>query len=567
MARFIPKIDLSAIQNCGERLVAKALSEQLPHDCVVYHSYPWLRRFCGPGVKGGHLVEGEVDFVIVHPKYGIAILEVKGGSIEYNVKEGEWIRMQDQGPVTIKNPFRQAEKNLHAIKDILLKHNDFRNKSSIPFAYGYAVVFPSCQFVGELPPYIDQSILFTAKDLQSFGKRIDDMFAAWSRSLNSAHIKASDQEAIQEALSPMFHLTPVLWRTIEDQEERIKKLTADQERLLNFLQGHNRVAIEGVAGSGKTILALSQAQRFAREGKKTALICYNRQLADWLGKQIPDRFLSFIDVDTFHGFCKKCASLANVTYSPPRQNDDSEIKDKFYKYTAAELLDKSLSLISNSMKYDAIVVDEGQDFHDVWWVVLEKLYQKSMGNQPLFIFFDPKQSLYLDQIALPPNIGKPYLLSENCRNTRKIASYCSNILSVKISLKEDAPEGSSPLELQGSTWDDVIRLAKQQIQDWCLRERGALKPNQVAILMLNEWRKWPSEFGNIRIVSDMDAWRNGKGVLLTTCRKFKGLEADAIVIAGVPVPGMSRLYGKPDHYVASSRAKHLLKVIYYSSNW
>ncbi len=50
-------------------------------------------------------------------------------------------------------------------------------------------------------------------------------------------------------------------------------------------------------------------------------------------------------------------------------------------------------------------------------------------------------------------------------------------------------------------------------------------------------------------------------VLLATHRRFKGLEADALVLAGIPEPGSSKYYSKADHYVASSRAKHVLAVV------
>ena len=36
---------------------------------------------------------------------------------------------------------------------------------------------------------------------------------------------------------------------------------------------------------------------------------------------------------------------------------------------------------------------------------------------------------------------------------------------------------------------------------------------------------------------------------------------DALILAGVPEPDSTSYYTKADHYVASSRAKHLLEVI------
>ena len=43
-------------------------------------------------------------------------------------------------------------------------------------------------------------------------------------------------------------------------------MTDDQQRILDILANPSRAAIESVAGSGKTILALAKAQAIARDG-------------------------------------------------------------------------------------------------------------------------------------------------------------------------------------------------------------------------------------------------------------------------------------------------------------
>ena len=61
------------------------------------------------------------------------------------------------------------------------------------------------------------------------------------------------------------------------------------------------------------------------------------------------------------------------------------------------------------------------------------------------------------------------------------------------------------------------------------------------------------------VTKDFDAWRKGKGVLITSWARFKGLEADAIVILEMPAPDSDQ--ERANRYVARSRAKHLLTVI------
>jgi UvrD-like helicase C-terminal domain len=89
---------------------------------------------------------------------------------------------------------------------------------------------------------------------------------------------------------------------------------------------------------------------------------------------------------------------------------------------------------------------------------------------------------------------------------------------------------------------------------------GGLKPYQVAVLAPgNTERDWPADFQTVPLTKDFDAWRKGKGVLIASWARFKGLEADAIVIVEMLAPDNDQ--ERTNHYVARSRAKHLLTVI------
>ena len=76
-------------------------------------------------------------------------------------------------------------------------------------------------------------------------------------------------------------------------------------------------------------------------------------------------------------------------------------------------------------KFDAVVVDEGQDFHELWWTSLESVFRDPHDKTCYYVFFDPNQNLYVQEPCLPEEFGQPYLLQENCRNTVRIATHCS----------------------------------------------------------------------------------------------------------------------------------------------
>lgn len=65
---------------------------------------------------------------------------------------------------------------------------------------------------------------------------------------------------------------------------------------------------------------------------------------------------------------------------------------------------------------------------------------------------------------------------------------------------------------------------------------------------------------DLTFTENLDPRRAGRGVLLSTCR-YKGLEADAQILAGIPNPDTKKYFSNADYYVAASRGKHLLTVI------
>ncbi len=557
MARLIPKVDVSTITNGGERIIATELVRQLPESCLVYHSYPWLHLTRSDYSRKQFLQPGETDFIVVVPDHGLLVLEVKGGTIEYEPGAHEFFRVHDRGARDkIQNPFDQASRNLYAIRDMILAHDSLRGQNILPFAHGYAVAFPHCVYSGPLPPDAEREIVFSANDVPDLANKVRRALEVWSRTTHARPIDERMRDAIQESLSPIFKLTPVLWRTVEDQEEKLKRLTTDQEMVLGMLAKQPRAAIEGVAGSGKTILAMAQAQRFARQGKKTLLLCFNRPLADWLDQQLPAKFRELVTIDTFHRLCSTYCKQASIPFNGAM--GDAE----FWSYTAPDLLMNACQSLGPEHKFEAIVVDEGQDFQDLWWMALEKVQRTADPTFPLYVFYDPKQNIYISQPTLPSNLAGPFVLPTNCRNTRLIARMCGEIIHETIDVHEEAPNGSAPKVVVAVSDADVVKRAREQVQEWCLRDRGNLSWSKVAILTTTDpGKEWPANFGNIPLTDNFDHWRAGKGVLLSTCRRFKGLEADALILAGIPKPDTKKYFSNADYYVAASRGKHLLTVI------
>jgi|TARA_R110002051_G_scaffold3396_1_gene18378 hypothetical protein len=551
LARLIPKVEVSDISVKSERDVAKYLVELLPDDCIIYHSYPWLNTTRND--KGNTtLKEGETDFVVIIPSHGMLILEVKGGEIKYDEENRQWNRVLSNGRLKqIQDPFEQANRNTHFLENVI-KQIGYNGSSSLPFGYGYAVVFPDCEYSGSIPPGATPSIIFSANDLEYLDRRIKSTLTQWVRRDRPVQLSSEDIKNIQRAISPSFSLLPILFRKIEDQEEKLFRLTKDQMMLLDFLAVRKRACIKGVAGSGKTMLAQAQAEKFADAGMKTLLVCYNKTLAKWLRDNISPDYSEIITVIHFHGLCSEWCKKARIPFKPPLNDEE-----KFWQEDAPDLLIDAIDYLDNN--FDAVIVDEGQDFHSDWWIPLEHI--NSAGDEgTMYVFYDPNQNLYIGQDASLPALGEPFNLPVNCRNTKLIAGLCSSILDLEIPTKEDAPFGDEPKILQLESSFEIRKNVERYVHEWV--NQGKLKPSQVAVLspfkLNNSSLADCNKLRGIELTDDVSRWKAEKGILFSTVKGFKGLEADAILLIDVPKIDEASLFKKSDYYVACSRAKHLL---------
>ncbi|EAQ96902.1 nuclease-related domain-containing DEAD/DEAH box helicase [Congregibacter litoralis] len=554
MARLIPKVAIQEIGVKSERDTAKYLVDLLPNDCIVYHSYPWLKT--DRNDRGNTtLREGETDFVIILPTHGMLVLEVKGGEITYDDETRQWSRILDSGRLKpIQDPFEQVRRNMHYLEDAI-KRRGYQGATNLPFTYGYAVVFPDCEYRGPAPPGSEASVIFSASDLPFIDRRIMSALGQWSRREKVSPLSPDDIRKITKAISPAFDLLPVLFRKLEEQEEKLFRLTTEQRNLLNFLGSRKRACIEGVAGSGKTMLAQAQAEKFAEAGKTTLFVCYNKNLAAWIRESIPDCYSDLIVVRHFHALCSEWVRKAGMSFSPPKNG-----AEQFWREKAADELMDAIDMLPE--RFDAVIVDEGQDFYPNWWMPLEMINANGEEGS-MYVFYDPRQNLYLDQVGSLPALGEPFELPTNCRNTRLIARRCAEILSVDVPTRDDAPLGEEPILVSVELGYDVKKRVERYLRTWI--KDGKLEPRQVAILSPNTKArsslKSLTSIMGILVTDDLTQWKENNGVLFSTVKGFKGLEADAVILIDVPQETQGSHFTASDYYVACSRAKHLLVVI------
>jgi len=552
MPQLLPAIDIATIKPDSEREVISALMRQLPEECIILHSWETLRRDRGPDGRGvARLVQGEADAVVLWPGKGMLVLEVKGGGISVD-NNGRWTTTDRHGcQHDIKDPFAQARRNMHTIVDRVAE-NLGMPKQKLGFTYGYAVVMPSKRTEGALSANVDRDILCDGIGLAKIGLFVERALKVWGGKVDP-NARTVSLTKVRDALLPSMRLMPSLVARIQTENSVLHRLTQEQSKFLDYVRVQTRARVWGGAGSGKTMLAVQQARRFATEGKQTMFLCYNRSLAAWLREATSDDRVPF-EVLTFHELCESVTKKAGFAF------EVSEDADDFWKCETAELLIEHAD--AAGLKIDALVVDEGQDFRASWWDALACLVP---DEAPVYAFYDEHQNLFLaeGESALIDWLPLRFDLPINCRNTRAIADWCANIVSISSGVCSGAPEGLAvTVDISGN--EDVRRAQVEKlISAWLTKEK--IDPQRIAILSPCRPERGclgkVASIAGVPLTSDIAEWQCGKSVLLTTIRSFKGLEADALVMIDLPKPGSKRVFGTADFYVGCSRAKSVLHLI------
>lgn len=562
MALMIPDVDPSQIEHASEEPVYVALRDQLENGFIVLHSYPWLR----PWRFESALVEGEADFVILHPQHGMLVLEVKGGrDIRFDGRR--WTRGAKDGPKKFQDPFRQAARNMHALVSIIEERSGARVKKD-GFVYGYAVVFPDVDYEGSPPPHADKAIVISRRHLPFIKQAIMTAFHEWTAEPRVLQ-QSQYLTLLNDCLMPRFRVFRPVAPDIATTVDRLLELTETQAQVFEGLYAQNRVLVEGVAGSGKTFLALMRAMAFARENKRTLFLCYNKELAFWLRRQVMEDpttipYRSHLTVRNFHALAAELANAAGISFQPA---NGGPLNQSFWDEEVPDLLEQSALILDGDGKnphFDAIVVDEAQDFSVEWWYAITQSLLSSPDG-PIYAFLDPNQSLR-GEVQLPPvDFETRFRLNLNCRNTRKIATASAAILAIESNDFPRAPLGVEPRLVRASTQRHQKGLVLQELRR--LLQREDLSPRQIALIGPAAKHKGSladvDSVDDVALVTSADSWRDEEGILVTTARSFKGLEADVVLLYDLGEFG--RLFRKEDLYVACTRAKVLLIAIVHGS--
>ncbi len=531
MPRFIPRLPEDRPKASeAEKAVFDALESKLSPQWIVLHNLPYVSRD-----QEGMLHDGEIDFVLYHPTRGMVILEVKGGEIAY--REGKWF--QDGTPIT---PMAQVRKNKYAIKALLRE----KLNREAPLRITHALCFPRCQGANIPWPPEARGLTICREelkgDLEEFLFRLLDMTPLPRGLRADVHL---DEEEIINVLEPEFELPRRLPFRLEEDSRVFERLTAEQTTIMEAMEAFPRLLIRGGAGTGKTVLALKKARMLADEGKEVLLLCYNELLAKKIQKNL-EKDYSPVQAMTFFRFC---ADTLNVTKQDYEKHVDNP---RFYEESMPIVMGNHLDMYP--LTFDAVIVDEGQDFTPIMWKVILRLV-KPEGQ--FYVFYDPEQNIFRDELHLPDMATPPVILCRNCRNTRKIIQALKPYHDQKMLAMDGTPEGADVMVLEG----DCRKNLESVLNTLFAVER--VPQADVVILgahsLANTCLGKDPTVGKFRIVENSFATNDAGELRYFTYMKFKGCESRVVIL--LEVNDNDPRWQKTGRYTAMSRATHLLIIL------
>ena len=210
----------------------------------------------------------------------------------------------------------------------------------------------------------------------------------------------------------------------------------------------------------------------------------------------------------------------------PDGADQRQQSEEFFNVQLPEYLLQALDVVPD--RFDAIVVDEGQDFFADWWAVLLLCLQDAEKGI-LYIFYDQNQNIWNEKADFPLDL-EPFTLSENLRNTRQIHQLLEGYFKGE-DYNGAGPDGGAVEYIETGDGENKVALYSV-LTDLVKKITGKEKVKSSDIVVLTGKRRDDSllagfeELAGYRLTSRMD----GQGIVFTSIRRFKGMERAVVIL-------------------------------------
>jgi hypothetical protein len=558
MAEMIPD-RLPSEASAGEKRVFAAL-QQLHDECLVYYEPLVRQRY--------------PDFVVIIPDTGVLIIEVKGwypADILRGDQQDVRVKSRDGGESVQAHPVRQGREYMHRLRDECRNHplsasllnTTGQREGAFRFPFGHIAVLSNITRdqlndpARPLAPIFAQGNIVTRDELQTWTELgakalVSELVKRFDPYWPIAKLTPQQVDVLRSVIHPEVKLSAALAPvssagTDIGLQDGLKVLDYRQERNARSIGDGHRV-IYGVAGSGKTVLLVARAKMLAEDpGKRVLVLCFNKALARYLKATLSEQ--DNVDVQHFYGWGKR-----NGVYFRMHEADEDY---------GARLL-RALEQGAEAGRFDAVLVDEAQDFACSWFHCA-KAALKEPDDGDLVIVGDGCQSLYRKRAftwreagvhASGRTINAKLDLDRNYRNTVEILAAAHSFAGQITPETEDValrqmrvgPEialrrGPRPKVYSAESREKEVDIIVGIVRGWVAGndETTPISPSDIGILYPRLRRKdqrWMerlharlADFGVV-LLAGVDAVHDLSvpGVKISTIHSSKGLQFRAVIL-------------------------------------
>ena len=562
MGIIIPPTFNSHLSLFGEERIFRLFKgSTFPNNYFIFHSINILDHISKK--------EGETDFLILSP-LGILIIEVKGAQ-KIEVNNGTWKYSTPNNYYEAKeSPFQQAKTNYYSILNKITKL--FPDLKLLNRISGYGVIFPNMVFNINSIEW-DSAIILDENNLDKIEIFINGLYEFWRNKLpnNSFYISVSSISKLKNYLRPNFEKVESLKSFISSTTILIDKVTEEQYSILDGLSEYPRIIVKGLAGTGKTFLAMEQSRRKSFENKSVLFLCFNKLLMQNLYNQISkDRNISIYNIDKF---------IYEIL-------EDNQVKIKFLSID--EMRRFFMSNINSLLipNFDYLIIDEAQDILSNQFIILfNKLIDGGMEEGSWSFFLDDyvQDELFANKEELNDiinglkNNSIVYNLSINCRNSRFLGEKIKNYTSLPIPKFFKYEGDKNNLQIiytSNNSFVDQLSITIVQLL------KNDVTPNLITILSpVKNFEFLKEVYPNLRNMVETfidltnfstDIKKEKLYVIRERCisystiQAFKGLENEIIILCNIE--NVESIYDKAVLYTGMSRAKSRL-IIFVDENF
>ncbi|MGY6630556.1 MAG: DEAD/DEAH box helicase [Wenzhouxiangella sp.] len=438
----------------GERRFAERLESHLEDDYLCWYDVP-------VGEQGLH-----PDFVVLHPRRGLLILEVKDWRLDtiQRISRQAATIMTNNGLKEVTSPMEQARRYAHAVVQQLESDHQLTFRSGHRYAgrlmvpWGYGVVLANItrrQFEQQsdldqvFPPgrVICQDEMTASVDSEAFQSQLWGMF----RHIPESPLSLPQIDRIRWHMFPevriqqgsLFDSPDEAYatgqRVSEALPDLLRVMDLKQEQLARSLGSGHRI-IHGAAGAGKTLILVYRCVHLAKVLRKPILVlCYNKTLAERLQIMMTERGLgASVQVRNFHKWCYDQCKTYHVALPPRRPEFPKALVERTVESVAKGIIPPA--------QYGAVMIDEGHDFEPQWLSLAVQMVDPQTDS--VLVLYDDAQSIYsrsrgrftFSSVGIQAR-GRTTILRINYRNSEEIIQLATGFAREILDPKEAEEDG------------------------------------------------------------------------------------------------------------------------------